>query len=157
MTRPRRFALRLVVAGAVIAALAGCTQPEPMPTPEPSVSSSATPSAEPTTPPVGANMEGTAADNQAFFDETNRALIDSGVALNGEAFVANLERVGYPRSAMEVTPDQTSIGIAADNIVFSINFGETCLLGQWGNIGYTSLVTEVTSTGRCIIGTAHPA
>jgi hypothetical protein len=41
--------------------------------------------------------------------------------------------------------------------VFSIRFGDTCLLGQWGNIGYTSLVTEVLSTGRCIIGTARPA
>ena len=64
---------------------------------------------------------------------------------------------GYPRENMEVTPDKTAIGIGADNIVFSIRFGETCLLGQWGNIGYTSLVTEVLSTGRCIVGTPRPA
>jgi len=41
--------------------------------------------------------------------------------------------------------------------VFSIRFGEECLLGQWGNIGYTSGVAPVLSTGRCLAGTARPA
>jgi len=87
----------------------------------------------------------------------NQELIDSGTALNGAAFIGNLEANGYQRAAMEVTPDKTAIGIPADNIVFSIRFADSCLLGQWGNIGYTSLVTDIPSTGRCIIGTPRPA
>jgi hypothetical protein len=158
MTRPRLTLACAVVAVVTGLALAGCTEPEPMPTPpttpSTSPSASATPEPLPTDEPV---LEGTASDNQVFFDRLNRELIDAGGATGGAAFIDNLVAHGYPRENMEVTPDTTAIGIGADNIVFSIRFGETCLLGQWGNIGYTSLVTEVLSTGRCIVGTARPA
>ncbi len=157
MTRPRRTLLACAAAAAVGLALAGCTAPEPEPT---QTRHSSSPSASPTptaTPPPDPVFDGTASENQAFFDYLNRKLIDAGGATGGGAFIDNLVTAGYPRENMEVTPDTTSIGIAADNVVFSIRFGDTCLLGQWGNIGYTSLVTQVLSTGRCIIGTAHPA
>lgn len=156
MTRPRRA---LLCAGAAIAAvlvLAGCTAPEPMPTPSSSHTSSTAPSPTPTPIPEPV-FDGTATDNQAYFDRINRELIDAGGATGGAAFIDNLVSHGYPRENMEVTPDKTAIGIGADNVVFSIRFGDTCLLGQWGNIGYTSLVTEVLSTGRCIVGTARLA
>lgn len=158
MTRPRRGLACAIVAAAGALVLAGCTSPEPMPTPTQRHTGSAapapTPSSSPTPEPV---FDGTASDNQAYFDHLNRELIDAGGATGGAAFIDNLVEHGYPRENMEVTPDKTAIGIGADNIVFSIRFGDTCLLGQWGNIGYTSLVTEVLSTGRCIVGTAHPA
>ncbi|PZQ88166.1 MAG: hypothetical protein DI534_11895 [Leifsonia xyli] len=154
MTRTRR-ALALASAGAIaMLVLAGCAPAKPMETPSPSRSASAGPSAAPTPEPV---FDGTAAENQAYFDAVNQQLIAAGGTLNGAAFVDNLVARGYSRQDMEVTPDTTSIGIAADNIVFSIRFGDSCLLGQWGNIGYTSLVADVLSTGRCIIGTARPA
>ncbi len=155
MTRPRR-ALACVTALVVALALTACQGGEPMPTPSasPDASPSATPTATPDPEPV---FDGTAADNQPYFDLVNRELIASGAALDGRAFVDNLIAHGYPREAMEVTPDKTAIGEPADNVVFSIRFGETCLLGQWGNIGYTSLVADVLSTGRCIVGTARPA
>ncbi|MCS0499057.1 DUF6993 domain-containing protein [Protaetiibacter mangrovi] len=157
MTRPRR-ALACALATVPLAALllAGCTSPEPMPTPSTSRTATAAPTPTPTPTPE-LHPEGTASDNQAFFDHVNRALIDSGVALNGAAFVDNLVANGFVRADMEVTPDVTAIGVGADNIVFSVRFGDTCLLGQWGNIGYTSLTTAVLSTGRCIVGTARPA
>jgi hypothetical protein len=156
MTRPRRALACAAAAIAAALALAACTAPEPMPTPSSSHSSSAEPSPTPTPTPEP-DFEGTASDNQAYFDHLNRELIDAGGATGGAAFIDNLVAHGYPRENMEVTPDKTAIGIDADNIVFSIRFGETCLLGQWGNIGYTSLVADVLSTGRCIIGTARPA
>lgn len=155
MTRTRAtVACALAVASVTL--LAGCTTP----TPEPSSSASAPESQEPTstpTPDPEPVFDGTAEQNQDYFDFVNRELIDSGVTLNGAAFIDNLEAKGYQRAAMEVTPDETAIGIPADNIVFSIRFTDSCLLGQWGNIGYTSMVTEIPSTGRCIIGTPRPA
>jgi hypothetical protein len=128
-----------------------------MPTPTVTSSPSSTPTPTPTPTPLGPVLDGTADDNHEFFDQVNQALIASGASLNGAAFVDNLVANGYPREQMEVTPDRTAINEPADNIVFSIRFGETCLLGQWGNIGYTSMVAAVTSTGRCLIGTARPA
>ena len=154
MTRPRRALACAIVA--LAGALAGCTAPGPMPTPTQRPTSTATPSPT-STPDAEPAFEGTASENQAYFDHLNRQLIDAGGAMGGAAFIDNLVEHGYPRENMEVTPDKTAIGIGADNIVFSIRFGETCLLGQWGNIGYTSFVTDVLASGRCLLGTARPA
>jgi hypothetical protein len=156
MTRPHRLLACAALALAAGLALAGCTTPAPMPTPDDHETASAAPTPTPTPTPEPV-FDGTADDNKAYFDHLNRELIDAGGTLNGAAFIDNLVSHGYPRENMEVTPDKTAIGIGADNLVFSIRFGDTCLLGQWGNIGYTSLVTDVLSTGRCIIGTARPA
>lgn len=156
MTRSRRAAAACVLAIAGLVALVGCTTPSPEPTSSSSAPASPRPTPTPTVAPKPV-LDGTAEQNQEFFDYTNRKLIDSGTTLNGAAFIANLEAQGFSRAAMEVTPDTTAIGIAADNIVFSIKFADSCLLGQWGNIGYTSLVTDIPSTGRCIIGTPRPA
>ncbi|WP_167051277.1 hypothetical protein [Salinibacterium sp. ZJ77] len=155
MRRPRRTTAAVILVAASLA-LVGCTAAAPAPTTAPVESPGATPTPEPTVAPEPV-FDGTATDNKAFFDWVNEELIASGTALNGAAFVDNLEGAGFPRDVMEVTPDTTSIGIAADNIVFSIRFGEECLLGQWGNIGYTSMVAPVLSTGRCLVGTERPA
>ncbi|QNO38306.1 hypothetical protein H4J02_04600 [Protaetiibacter sp. SSC-01] len=155
MTRPRR-ALACAAAALVLVALAGCGTAEPMPTPTPTSSASA--SAEPTpTPEPTLVLDGTAEENRLYFDQVNQQLIQSGAALSGRAFADNLIAHGYPRENMEVTPDRTAINEPADNVVFSVRFGDTCLLGQWGNIGYTSLVTDVLASGRCLLGTARPA
>ncbi len=156
MSRTRRAAAACALAIAGLVVLAGCTTPDPMPTPSTSAPSSPRPTPTPTVAPKPV-LDGTAEQNHEFFDYTNKQLIDSGTTLNGAAFIANLEAQGYLRAAMEVTPDTTAIGVAADNIVFSIRFADACLLGQWGNIGYTSVVTAIPSTGRCIIGTPRPA
>ncbi|RQP10268.1 MAG: hypothetical protein EAS51_09305 [Microbacteriaceae bacterium] len=156
MTRTRRALACAAAAVLTLVALAGCQTAGPSAPPTASSTPSATPSPTPTVDPEPV-FDGTAADNQAYFDKLNRDLIASGAELNGRAFIDNLVAAGYPRENMEVTPDRTAINEPADNIVFSIRFGDTCLLGQWGNIGYTSLVTDVPSTGRCIIGTARPA
>lgn len=155
MTRTRA-AVACALAAAALVLLAGCTTPSPAPSGSASAPASETPTPKPTVVPKPV-LDGTAAQNQEFFDYVNRQLIDSGATLNGAAFIDNLESHGYQRAAMEVTPDETAIGIPADNIVFSIRFADSCLMGQWGNIGYTSIVTDIPSTGRCIIGTPRPA
>lgn len=155
MTRPRR-ALLCALVGVAALSLVACTAPEPMPTPTTSSSASPSPSATPTPDPEPV-PDGTAADNQAYFDLVNTELIAAGGALNGPAFVDNLVAHGYPRENMEVTPDRTAINEPADNVVFSIRFGDSCLLGQWGNVAYSSIVAPVLATGRCLIGTPRPA
>lgn len=156
MTRPRRVIACLAGAAAALLLLAACTGPDETPTAPPGGTTSASPSPMPTVPPEPV-FDGTAEQNQAYFDMLNRELVAADGAKGGGSFIDNLVAHGYPRERMEVTPDTTAIGVAADNVVFSIRFGDSCLLGQWGNIGYTSMVAAVLSTGRCIVGTARPA
>jgi hypothetical protein len=57
---------------------------------------------------------------------------------------------------MEVTPDRTAINGAADNIQFSVRLNGSCLIGQYGNIGYASTTAQLLSTGRCLVGATRP-
>jgi hypothetical protein len=141
-----------VVAIATVA-LAGCVPGTPTPT-KSAASPTSSSSATPDVPSI--NLVGTAGQNQAFFDAVNQKLIAGGGDLGGRPFIDNLVRAGYPRVTMEVTPDRTSVNLAADNIQFSIRFGSTCLIGQYGNIGYSSTVTKVLGTGHCLVGTTRP-
>lgn len=147
----------LLRAGAVAAlavltfTLAGCVE-TPTPTPTPTSTSGET--AAPVDPEI--DLEGSADDNRAYFDEVNGELIAAGGALDGRAFIDNLVAAGYPKVDMEVTPDRTAINGAADNIQFSIRLNGTCLIGQYGNIGYASTTADLLSTGRCLVGQTRP-
>lgn len=154
--RSGRHAVALV-AGAALAlslSLVACTSPSPEPSPTPS---SVIPVPTPTPREPELLLGGTAAQNKPFFDRVNGEFIAAGTNLTGAGFVDNLVAAGYPRADMEVTPDQTSIGIGADSIMFSVRLGDTCLIGQYGNVGYASTATDLLSTGTCLIGTPHPA
>jgi len=153
----QRFPLRRVIVPAAVGmlavtALAGCVPSAPTPTKSaaPVASGSATPA------PPTINLTGTANQNKPYFDMVNQKLIAAGGDLSGRPFVDNLVKAGYPKADMEVTPDRTAANLAADNIQFSIRLGTTCLIGQYGNIGYASTVTKVLGTGRCLIGTTRP-
>lgn len=134
-------------------ALTGCVEapdPTPVPTATPTPAGTATPA------PPEIDLDGSADDNLAYFDLVNAELIDAGGALDGRAFIDNLVAAGYPKSDMEVTPDVTAIGIAADNIQFAIRLNGTCLIGQYGNVGYHSTTAGLLSTGRCLVGQTRP-
>ncbi|MDP9027988.1 MAG: hypothetical protein M3N46_10645 [Actinomycetota bacterium] len=149
----RRAAIPVGAAAIVVVALAGCVPTAPIPTKTaaaPTSSASATPEA----PTI--DLAGTAGQNQAYFDAVNQKFIAAGGDLGGRPFIDDLVKAGYPKVAMEVTPDRTSVNLAADNIQFSIRFGTTCLIGQYGNIGYASTITTVLGTGRCLVGTTRP-
>jgi hypothetical protein len=158
MRRPALLA-RYAVIGLVAvlaAALSGCVDGAPTtPTATPTVTTTPTSTPAPEPDPE-IDLGGTARQNQAFFDLVNQRLIAAGGTLDGRAFVDNLVAAGYPKADMEVTPDRTSINGAADNIQFSIRLGPTCLIGQYGNVGYASTFGTVLGTGRCLIGTTRP-
>ena len=150
----RRGAAALPVAILVIAALAGCVQdpgPTATPLPTPIPGSSSTTAGVPTY-----NANGTASDNLAYFNKVGAELFASSQATaastQGELIVNWFVAHGFNKKNMEVTPDKTSIGLAAWNIDFSVKFGKTCILGQAGNVGFQSSVVPILATGKCLIG-----
>jgi hypothetical protein len=151
----RRRGTTLALAATALAAaavLAGCT-PTPTATSARTASAVATP-----TPTASASIDlnGNAAQNLPYFDQVNKAIIAKGGDLGGRTFIDGLVAAGYPKTAMEVTPDRTTANLQADNIEFSVRLGSTCLVGEYGNIGYASTSQRVFSTGRCLAGTTRP-
>ncbi|MES1212508.1 MAG: hypothetical protein ABUT11_03065, partial [Leifsonia sp.] len=131
------------------AALVGCV-PSPAATPGASPSPKPTASSAPTLDP-----NGTADDNLAYFDYVNKKFIAAGGDLSGRPFIDNLVKAGFSKVNMEVTPDRTTVDLAADNISFSVRMGNTCLIGQYGNTGYSSTAQKLLSTSRCLVGTTR--
>jgi hypothetical protein len=154
-SRLARAGLVVALAAAGALTLAGCIgAPEPTPTPTTAPSSGSSAPPAPATPQI--DLEGTAADNLPYFDQVNNALIAAGGALDGRAFIDNLVAAGYPKTDMEVTSDRTAINGAADNIQFAVRVNGTCLIGQYGNIGYASTALDMLTTGRCLVGATRP-
>ncbi|WP_253201967.1 hypothetical protein [Subtercola sp. PAMC28395] len=151
--------LAAVSVGAVFA-LAGCTSaPSPGPTATPSTSAAPAPSPSPSVAPVHV-ANGTAAQNQAFFDFVNAGVITTAAAANsqadGVAFISALRSGGFAVADMQVTPDVTTVGVKADSIQFSVAIGGQCLIGQYGFGHYTSIVAPALGTGGCLIGETRP-
>jgi hypothetical protein len=148
---------RIAAAGALAVLvgglLAGCVE-APDPTPTPTLSPTGPLPVEPAEPEL--DLDGDARDNQPYFDLVNTDLIAAGGALDGRAFIDNLVVAGFPKTEMELTSDRTAINGAADNIQFSVRLGGTCLIGQYGNVGYASTTTVLLSTGRCLVGQTRP-
>lgn len=155
--RVRGGAARVLAISAIVAvasiSLAGCvaTAAKPVKTaaaaPTSGESSAPTASAGPTI-----DLAGTAGQNEAYFDEVNKKFIAAGGDLSGRPFIDNLVKAGFPKANMELTPDRTTVNAGADNIEFSIRFGTTCLIGQYGDVGYASTVTTALSTSKCLVG-----
>jgi hypothetical protein len=151
-SRIARTGLVVALAAAAALTLAGCIgAPEPAPVPTETASSAPSAPAAPTI-----DLEGSATDNLPYFDQVNTALIAAGGSLDGRAFIDSLVAAGYPKTDMEVTADRTAINGAADNIQFSVRINGTCLIGQYGNIGYASTTVDLLSTGRCLVGATRP-
>ncbi len=147
-------ARRIPLAAAVLLlslALSGCSPAAPAPSRKPS-SASASPGASATPAPTpGYRPDGTAAANKAWFDAVNTKLFAANGAANGRAIIDSLVAAGFDKSAMQVTPDKTSINGGVDSILFSVRIGDSCLLGQSGG-GYSSAVEPALKSGLCLIG-----
>jgi hypothetical protein len=145
----------IALAGVVIAsALAGCGPEAPMPVPTSAPTTS--PSESPAPPSRELDLDGTAQDNYLYFYDTIKAAVEAG-ASDGRSFIDALVEAGFPKEAMEVTPDRTSINAEADTIQFSIRINGTCLIGQWGRNGeYNATFGDLLADNRCLIGTTRP-
>ena len=116
------------------------TTPMPVPTVTPSSSSSAV-------SPDSIEVQ------KVLFDTTNNATVTRlGAAAQGRDFIDALVTAGFDKSAMQLTADSTAIGLKADNIQFSVQIDDECLVGQYGNVGYASAILPAVSTAGCLIG-----
>ena len=149
MTRLPLVALRAGAVVLVAVALAGCTSGETAPSPTPTADG-ATPAPEPTL-----TADSTIDEAKAVFDTTVSRHLDGGGAGDGRTIVDTLAAAGFDKAAMQVTPDSTSIGRAADTVQFSVLRGSDCLVGQTGGTGFASEVAPVLGTGACLVGTTR--
>ena len=169
LSRPSRR-IRTVVSAATVAlgasalaasALAACVSPPPAPGTTPRSVSSAAPSASATaTSQTGPALDptGTAADNKAFFDRVDRAVLAKNPAAVGRDFIDALVAAGFHKADMQLTVDTTTIGLKANSIQFSVRINGGCLVGQngEGSGGYQSVVTPLLATGNCLVGDTRP-
>ena len=141
-------------------ALAGCVPgaPTPVPTEEPSTSASpggSTPSPSASEPPK-LNLQGTAGENLAYFNKVNLDYIQKGGATDGRSLIDNLVDAGFPKAAMEVTPDRTTVNAQADQVQYSVRLNGTCLIGQFGGGEFNGTAQPLLASNKCLIGTTRP-
>lgn len=156
---------RAVIAGLALASalgLTGCTATGPGPAPTAGATGAPRPVPSTVAPPGSVEPvlrpELSAAENLAFFDSVNRAVIAADPSAGGRAFIDALVAAGFDRAAMQVTADTTTLGEPADSIQFAVAFGPDCLVGQFGpkSDGYQSAVRPALGTGGCLVGATRP-
>ncbi|MEO8907458.1 MAG: hypothetical protein ABI310_05205 [Microbacteriaceae bacterium] len=137
--------------------LSACTGSPTTPTSTPTATATSTPTATPTPDPT-LRAELNAADNQAFFDFVNQKTLAAHPQPVGRDFIDALVAAGFTKADMQVTADKTTISLTPGSIQFSVRFNGQCLIGQYGpdGVGYHSEVTDLVSTGNCLIGDTSP-
>lgn len=162
-----RYRSAAALALATVLTLAGCTSTPPAessgaaPSPQATSSGATTADSVPPSPapsgtaPAAALLpSGSANDNLGKFTEVVRTVWGGPDQVSGRAYIDALVAAGFDKTAMQVTPDTTTIGNPAESIEFSVRWGEDCLVGQVGpSIGdpVTSVLPGL-STGSCLIG-----
>jgi hypothetical protein len=151
----RHAAVGISVTVLLATALAGCTSTAP--SSRPSMVPTPTPGSTGQTVPVY-HPNGSAKQNLAYFRLVGHTLLDNNPSANahGETIVNWFVAHGFDKANMQVTPDKTSIGLAAWNIEFSVKINGGCLIGQAGNVGFQSFAAPLLATGKCLIGQTRP-
>ena len=132
-------------------ALSGCAGVNP------GASPSATPTPSGSTDPWGKAPdffpEGTAVDNKPLFDWVLGQTSIVWAPDFGVAMVNDLAAKGFNKAAMQLTPSVSGTGKPADQIVISVQFGSSCLIGQRMLDGaFHSSIESALAAGGCIIG-----
>ncbi|MBB3158439.1 hypothetical protein FHS07_002135 [Microbacterium proteolyticum] len=148
-----------------VLALAGCTGESPT-TPTDAVETSAPVSSAsanaatsvPSAAPVALVPGGSAQQNLPFFTQVVATVWAGSGQVDGRAYVDALVGAGFDKGAMQVTPNESTIGNAAESIEFSVRLGADCLVGQVGpSIGDpVTTVLPGLSSGGCLIGQTRP-
>lgn len=159
--RPLRSRALVGVAVAVAAGLAltGCTGTPPTATSSTSASSAGPASRASGTAPTAApsyDANASTADALAEFTAVVKKRLVTDPQPHGRDVVDALVAAGFDKKAMQLTPDDTTIGRGVDSIEFSVLWRrKDCLIGQVGSAGFSSASAPVLSTGKCLIGTTR--
>ena len=150
---------RVAVSGTLVAltmSLTACVAQQVHNSPTPSVSTSGTV----TTPTPQASLvpNGSAQQNLPFFNQVNEQTLARNSHAQGRDFLQALVAAGFPKSAMQVTADKTTVNLTPGSIQFSVNIGDYCLIGQNGTAsgGYHGEVVPALAGGVCLIGQTAP-
>ena len=73
--------------------------------------------------------DGTADENLPLFSAVVAAVWATPQQVTGQAYVDALVAAGFDKSAMQLTPDQSTVGNPAESIQFSVRWGQECLVG----------------------------
>ncbi|PPG16800.1 hypothetical protein C5D36_06545 [Rathayibacter sp. AY1C6] len=156
MTRNRAARIALVLGGLAVC-LSGCTSPS---SPDPVVSSSAAEAPAPaeSAAPVAFVPGGTTEQNLPVFEQTLRAAAEPDPEVSGSSVVDALVAAGFSRETMQLTADETSVGLDADSVQVSVKLGESCLIGQYGpkSGGVRAVIAAPIATGACLVGRTVP-
>ncbi len=144
----------LLLAFAIVTtACSGTVTPAPSsPSSTPAISA---PTASETPPPAAPVLVpgGTADENLPFFAATIGAVASGPDSVSGRAYIDALVAAGFDKAAMQVTPDQTTIGNPAETIQFSVRWQGECLIGQVGpSTGTPVAVVEPAVGDTCLVG-----
>ncbi|MFV0373118.1 DUF6993 domain-containing protein [Microbacterium sp.] len=138
-----------------LAALVACT---PTAEPSPTATTMPSPSATATADPVEFFPNGSATDNLPLFRHLVKQVAESSDTVAGRAYIDALVEAGFDKDAMQLTPDQTSVGHAVDAIQFSVLWDGECLVGQVGpsTPEPTAIVLPELPEGGCLVGQTRP-
>jgi hypothetical protein len=161
-TRSARTAILLLGVGTALL-LPGCSDPQLLPDPLPTATAAPSATAAPTPSATdsaagGLVSDGTAGENLPLFEAVTAAVWASPEQVSGRAYIDALVAAGFDKSAMQVTPDQTTVGNPAESIQFSVRWGEECLVGQVGPTtgAPVAIVVPVLAEGTCLVGETRP-
>jgi hypothetical protein len=147
----RLAALSAAALGAVLL-LAGCVGEPSEPTQSSTPQQSETAEAPATVEPLALNPAGSAEDNLEYFTSVVTEFLTAAPDSQGREIIDHLTSVGFDKSAMELTADTTAVGLAAENIKFSVRINDSCLIGQSGNVGIHTIAAPILATGTCLVG-----
>jgi hypothetical protein len=152
----RRTAVSLVAVSGLALLLSGCFGGSPEPVPSASEPTSETPS--PTATASALVPDGTAAQNLPYFSDVVRQVWAGPEQVSGRAYVDALVAAGFDKTAMQLTPDESTVGNPAESIQFSVHWGSDCLVGQVGPATGEPFATVVPALadGACLVGNTRP-
>ena len=147
--------VRLFASAASLVAVVALSACAPPAAPTPSATPTPTPSVsvDPFGPQPDYIAGGTAIDNKPLFDWAigKASLYPSPDP--GRVMLDSLVVVGFDKAAMQLTPSISGTGQPADQIVISVQFGTSCLIGQrMLDMSVTSTVESALGSGGCLIG-----
>ncbi|RGE22523.1 hypothetical protein [Leucobacter sp. wl10] len=103
---------------------------------------------------------GTAEQNLPAFTEALRVFSASQQPVTGAPVVDAVAAVGFDKTAMQVSFDETKTGLAADSIYVSVRIGADCLVGQVVAEDRSFVAKQLPAVGPggdiCLIGNTRP-